>query len=524
MFFWIGGVLIKKLLKKLLNRNFLITVILLIQVVFIVSLLLSVYDDVSAIYSLQWIISIITVCYVVNRKNTNPAYKLVWSILIMSVPLFGVFMYLFLHVQFGTMKFNNKKNQLISLTKPLMPQDKQVMRELEEDSVYMAHLAQYVNNFGRYPVYKNTQIDYYKIGEEKYESLIRELQKAKKFIFMEYFIIDLGEVWNTILKILEQKVDEGVEVRLLYDGMGSQLILPQYYNTYLETKGIKCRVFNEYRPFLSTLQNNRDHRKIVVIDGKVAFNGGVNLADEYINEVSRFGHWKDTAVMIKGDAVRSYTVMFIQMWERKTRQLSEYERYKTKYLDVPEKGEIRADGFVLPYGDSPTRNEYIAKHIYLDIINKAKKYVHIITPYLVIDNEIVTALSYAAKSGVKVRIIVPHIPDKWYVNFVSWSYYKELIKQGVNIYEYMPGFIHAKNFISDDEVAVVGTVNLDYRSLYLHFECGTLMYKTPVISEIQDDFMETLVKCRRITLKDCYNRPVLKKLIGSVFRMLAPLL
>ncbi|MBQ7047181.1 MAG: PLDc N-terminal domain-containing protein, partial [Oscillospiraceae bacterium] len=324
-------------------------------------MLLSVYDDVSAIYGLQWIISIITVCYVVNRKNTNPAYKLVWSILIMSVPLFGVFMYLFLHVQFGTMKFNNKKNRLISLTKPLMPQDKQVMRELEEDSVYMAHLAQYVNNFGRYPVYKNTQIDYYKIGEEKYESLIRELQKAKKFIFMEYFIIDLGEVWNTILKILEQKVDEGVEVRLLYDGMGSQLILPQYYNTYLETKGIKCRVFNEYRPFLSTLQNNRDHRKIVVIDGKVAFNGGVNLADEYINEVSRFGHWKDTAVMIKGDAVRSYTVMFIQMWERKTRQLSEYERYKTKYLDVPEKGEIRADGFVMPYGDSPTRNEYIAK-------------------------------------------------------------------------------------------------------------------------------------------------------------------
>lgn len=494
--------------------------ILLLQVLFIISSLMSIYENISAIYGVQMILSAAMVCFVINKRDTNPAYKLIWTIVILIIPIFGIFMYLFLHVQLGTMSFKTKKNQLVKLTKPLIPQNKNVMDKLSYESVYTAHLAQYVNDFGCYPIYCNTFVEYYKIGEEKYISMLYELSKAKKYIFMEYFIIGMGEMWRNILDILIKKAKSGVEVRLLYDGMGSQFILPSHYNRYLESKGIRCRVFNEFRPLLSTSQNNRDHRKIIVIDGITAFNGGVNLADEYINEKERFGHWKDTAVMLKGDAVWSFTVMFIQMWERKTRQLSDYEKYKPK---IPESF-VQSEGFVMPYGDSPTDNENVGKLIYLDIINKAKKYVYITTPYLILDNELITALGFAVKSGVDVKIIVPHIADKWYASYVGWNYYKELIMLGVKIYEYMPGFIHAKNFLADDETAVVGTVNLDYRSLYLHFECGTFMYKVPAIRDIKADFKETLVKCRRITLKDCKQRPLIKRTIGGLLRIIAPLL
>ncbi len=508
-----------KKIKKLFNRNFLIIAILLVQVLFIISCLMSIYDDMTAVYGIQTIVSVLIVCYVVNRRDTNPAYKILWTILILIIPIFGTFMYIFLHAQLGTMFFRSKKNQIVRLTNPLIPQDSETMEELERDSLYVSHLARYVNDYGCYPVYRNSFLEYYKVGEEKYASMLRELSQAKKYIFIEYFIIGQGEMWDSVLDILVKKAEEGVEVRLMYDGMGSQFILPTYYNRYLETKGIKCRVFNEFRPFLSTSQNNRDHRKIIVIDGITAFNGGVNIADEYINEKERFGHWKDTAVMIRGEAVWSFAVMFIQMWERKTHQLSDYEKYKPEYVQP-----VQKQGYVLPYGDSPTDNENVGKLIYLDIINKAKNYVYITTPYLILDNELITALGFAVKSGVDVRIIVPHIADKWYANYVGWNYYKELIMLGVKIYEYMPGFIHAKNFLADDTAAVVGTVNLDYRSLYLHFECGTFMYKVPAIADIKADFSETFVKCRQITLEDCKKRPLIKKIMGSVMRIIAPLL
>jgi cardiolipin synthase len=439
----------------------------------------------------------------------------------MLIPILGAFMYIFLHAQLGTMFFKEKKNQIIKITKPLVPQDKEVLNELQDENVYMSHLAKYVNDRGGYPVYKNTTVEYYRVGEEKFASMLYELEKAEHFIFMEYFIVEEGKMWNTILDILERKAEQGVEVRLLYDGMGSQFVLPNYYNRYIETKGIKCRVFNEFRPFLSTAQNNRDHRKILVIDGVTAFNGGINLADEYINEKERFGHWKDNAIMLKGEAVWSFTVMFIQMWEWKTKQLSDYEKYKP--ADTFEYSLI-SDGFVQPYGDTPTDNEAVGEMVYMDIINKSQKYVYITTPYLIIGNEMITALGFAAKSGIDVKIIVPHIADKWYVNILNWNYYKELINLGVKIYEYMPGFIHAKTFVSDDDVAVVGTVNMDYRSMYLHFECGTLMYKTPSVARIKMDVLDTLAKCRQITMSDCKKRPVIKKIAGSFFRMIAPLL
>lgn len=316
------------------------------------------------------------------------------------------------------------------------------------------------------------------------KSLKKQLNAAEKFIFMEYFIVDNGVMWETLLEILERKAKEGVEVRFMYDGMCSISRLPYNYPKILESKGIKCKIFSEIRPILSTYQNNRDHRKICVIDGEVAFTGGVNPADEYINEKERFGHWKDTAIMLQGEAVQNFTILFLQMWNVTERRKENYEQYLTT-----KSREFRRElGYVLPYGDSPFDDEDVGKEVYLHILNHAKKYVHIMTPYLVLDNETLTNLTYAAKCGIEVIIIMPHIPDKWYAFVVAKTHYEELIEAGVQIYEYTPGFVHAKVFVSDDDTATVGTINLDYRSLYLHFECGAFIYNNQVVRDIEKDF------------------------------------
>ena len=345
------------------------------------------------------------------------------------------------------------------------------------------------------------------------------MEKAEKFIFLEFFIITKGYMFDTISELLIRKAKAGVDVRLMYDGIGTGMLNSKKIFRKLSDNGVKCKEFNPFRPMLSSIQNNRDHRKIVVIDGKTAFSGGTNLADEYINRIQRFGHWKDTAIMVKGEAAWSFTVMFLQMWDYKSKRLADYERF------IPDLEHSRQyDGFIQPYGDSPTNTEQTGKHVYFDIINKAKDYVYITTPYFIVDNEMMTALMFAAKSGVDVKIIVPHIPDKRYVNVLGWNYYQELTKHGVKIYEYMPGFIHAKNFVSDDETAVVGTINMDYRSLYLHFECAAVMYRTKTVSDIKLDFLNTLAKSREITLKDCKNRPLLTKIASGFLRMIAPML
>ncbi len=510
-----------KWIKKIFNRNFLIFFLLLIQALFIISWFFSLYEYMVPIFGIQILISVCLVCYVINKEQTNPAYKLSWSILIMIIPIVGAFLYIFFHIQFGTYYFNEKKNRMIKQTKPLIPQDPYILKELESEDINMGRLAKYINDYGGYPLYKNSYIKYFKFGEEKYSSLLSELQKAKKYIFMEYFIIDEGEMFSKVIEILEQKVKENVEVRLMYDGMGTQVHRSHKFKKEIIEKGIKLRVFNEFRPFLTSAQNNRDHRKIVVIDGVTAFSGGINIADEYINRTQRFGHWKDTAIMIKGEAVRSFTVMFIQMWEFKNKKVSDYEKYMP---DPRYFSHFEDDGFIQPYADTPTDNEPTGESVYMNIINKAKNYVYITTPYLILDNEMVTALTFAAKSGVDVRIIIPHIPDKKYVNILAWNYINELIKFGVKIYEYMPGFIHAKNFVSDDETAIVGTINMDYRSFYLHFECAAIMYNTSNVSEIKLDFLNTLARSRRITVSDCNNRSIFTKIAGGFLRMIAPLL
>ncbi len=508
-----------KWLKKIFNRNLLVLLILLLQVIFILTFFFKLHEYSSLIYGAQTVLSVILVAYVINREETNPSYKLSWSIVVMLIPIVGAFLYIFFHSQLGRSFFYEKKNRVIKKTAPLIPQNPYVLEALTDENIDQGRLANYISKFGGYPVYRNTELKYFSVGEEKFKVLLRELRKAKKYIFMEYFIIDEGEMLHKVLDILEQKAREGIDVRILYDGMGTQIHRPGKFKKMIEDKGIRCRVFNSFRPLLTSVQNNRDHRKIVSIDGITAFTGGINIADEYINRIQRFGHWKDTAIMVKGEAAWSFTVMFLQMWDYKSKRLADYEKF------IPDLEHSRQyDGFIQPYGDSPTNTEQTGKHVYFDIINKAKDYVYITTPYFIVDNEMMTALMFAAKSGVDVKIIVPHIPDKRYVNVLGWNYYQELTKHGVKIYEYMPGFIHAKNFVSDDETAVVGTINMDYRSLYLHFECAAVMYRTKTVSDIKLDFLNTLAKSREITLKDCKNRPLLTKIASGFLRMIAPML
>ena len=346
------------------------------------------------------------------------------------------------------------------------------------------------------------------------------MEKAEKYIFLEYFIINGGEMWRAIQEVLERKAKQGVDVRLIYDDLGCFLRVPEDFPKRMGAKGIKCVVFNPFRPALSSLQNNRDHRKILVVDGKVAITGGINLADEYINAVDRFGHWKDASLLVRGAAAWSFTLMFLRMWSLTRREQVDYE----SFYPWGEGGcTLPSEGLVQPYSDSPLDQENVGEHVYLQIINNAKSYLYINSPYLIIDDSMTSALCLAAKSGVDVRIVTPHRWDKWLVHMTTRSYYRELVQAGVKVYEYSKGFLHSKTFVSDDKVATVGTTNLDFRSLYLHFECGVWMYGTPSVMEIKRDYLETLESCQRITLEDCQNNPLVR-LFQEVLRVFAPLM
>lgn len=468
------------------------------------------------------VLSALVIIYIQNKEE-NPSFKLAWMVPITAVPVFGTLFYLFVETQFLGKLMDKRLRVNIENTEPYMGQDPRVLDRLARISRRNVNLASYIKNSGHYPAYTKTNVTYYPVGEAMFQDMKKELESAKRFIFMEFFIVERGEMWNSILEILERKAKEGVEVRFMYDGMCSLVLLPYSYPKELQAKGIKAKMFSPIRPALTTYQNNRDHRKILVVDGITAFTGGVNLADEYINRKVRFGHWKDTGIMLKGDAVTSFTMMFLQMWNISEREQEDYG----KYLRDPEYFyplELNMDGFVIPYGDSPLDHEKVGEQVYLEIINSARSYVHIMTPYLILDYEMTQALAYAAKRGVETCIIMPHIPDKKYAFLLAKSYYEELIRAGVKIFEYTPGFVHAKIFTSDDTKAVVGTVNLDFRSLYLHFECAAYLYRNEVIRDIERDFQDTLSQCQMVTLKECQNAPWLQKFAGRALRLFAPLM
>ena len=508
----------KKAFNVIYGRVLMIIALLVIQITILGFAFMWLSEDIPYIYGGFTVLTAILVIYILN-KNENPSFKLAWIVLFVVSPVFGALFYLFVKFQVESKLINYKLLKIIDETQQYLSQDKKVIAELEEVDMQVANLAKYMVNIGGYPIYKNTDIEYFSLGEEKFKEMKKQIKKAQKFIFMEYFIVEESYMWNSILEILEEKVKEGVEVRFMYDGMCSLSLLPYNYPDFIKEKGIKCKMFSPIKPVLSTAQNNRDHRKILVIDGKVAFNGGINLGDEYINRIEKYGHWKDTAIMLTGDAVKSFTLMFLQMWNINEKNHDDFE----KYISI-EKEEQNSIGYVMPYGDSPLDNENVGENVYLDILATAKRYVHIMTPYLIIDNEMMIALTYAAKRGIDIKLILPSIPDKKSAFMLARTYYPELIRAGVKIYEYTPGFVHAKVFSSDDEKAVVGTINLDFRSLYLHFECATFFYKTNTVKYVENDFQNTLAACKLITIEDYNKLNIFYKIGGGLLKLIAPLM
>ncbi len=477
------------------------------------------YINVGYLYVVYQVCMVLLVIHIINREE-DPAFKLSWIIPVLTLPVFGLLFYLFIKMQTGNRLMGRKIEWVEASTRHYALPSSRTLEDARRLYPESQGVAVYLDQVAGYPPYENTEVTYFSLGEEQFQEIQRQLKEAKDFIFLEYFIISPGYMWDRILEILEGKAREGVDVRLIYDGTNSFNSLPTKYPKEMEKKGVKCKVFAPVIPLLSTKQNNRDHRKIIVIDGKVAFTGGINMADEYINRKERFGHWKDTGIMLKGEAVRSFTLMFIRMWaiDAKPEDYSHFLEVDSCELAK------NAEGMVIPYGDSPLNGETVGRNVYLQLLYSAKHYVHIMTPYLIVDQDIITALTFAAKRGVDVKIIMPYKPDKWIINAIAKTYYHQLISNGVEIYEYLPGFVHAKSFVVDDREAVVGTINLDYRSLYLHFECAAYMSKVPCIVDMEKDFQETLSKCQKITLELLGKKYMFHMLVGQVFRLFAPLL
>ena len=459
------------------------------------------------------------VVYILNSEMDNSA-KITWMVTIAILPVVGVPLFFYVKSNIGHNALKKRVTRLTEEARGLQPQPLAAAQELAEADPGAASLARYLHGKGGgFSVYRNTEVTYFPGGEAKFEELLRQLEKAEKYIFLEYFIIDEGLMWGKILEVLARKAAEGVDVRVMYDGTCEFTTLPRDYPSRLEKLGIRCRVFSPVQPFVSTHYNYRDHRKILVIDGKVGFTGGVNLADEYINHIEKYGRWKDAAVMLEGEAVRPLTILFLEMWS--ILREPEFE----KFLAVPPHS-VPAKGFAAPYGDCPLDGERVGEMVYIDLLNRAKRYIHIMTPYLILDGELETALKFAAERGVDVHLILPHVPDKKFAYALAKTHYKSLLDSGVKISEWLPGFVHAKVFVVDDSEAVVGTINLDYRSLYHHFENAVWMKDTACIPAIEKDFQKTLEFCRDVepTRESIWEGNVLLHLAGILLKVIAPLL
>lgn len=512
--------ILKNILKVLQKRVVIVGLLILLQVIWGISMLTRLTEYSTELNFLLEIITLFALLYIVN-KDDNPAYKLAWLIPILMFPLFGGILYLCFGDKRPTKRMRRKMDRAAMRLRAFSTSEEHLLDEVRAVDKTAYGQMKYIQDCSHFSAYKNTESFYYESGEACFPVLLDELRKAKHFIFMEYFIVEEGEMWAEILDILKEKAAAGVEVRVIYDDMGCVALLPYKYFETLEKLGIQCVAFNPVIPFFSLVMNHRDHRKITVIDGHTGFMGGWNLADEYINRKERFGYWKDTAVKLHGEAVWNLTSMFLVNWN--TARYNKDENYKAYMPDVHMEETVEATGYVQPYGDSPLDRENVSESVYLNMINAAQDYVYITTPYLVIDNEMMTALTLAAKRGVEVCIITPGIPDKKYVFWLTQSYYAQLVTAGVKIYQYNPGFIHAKSFVCDDKFAIVGTINLDYRSLYLHFECGTFFYDTPVVAQLKTDLLSVMEESALQTYAMTQKR-ILMRLVQAVLRVLAPLM
>lgn len=510
--------LMKKFLKMLFGRLTIIGLAIVLQVIVLFYLIFNASVQYYWFNLINTVLGVIVFLHLVNR-DMYPDNKIPWLAIILILPLFGTVAYILLSpkkISYAKRKYFKKvsdKNADLLKSGFFQGHVAEVDGEYQGDSNYIKNV-----NAG-YP-FADTYTEYFSCGEDFFSSLRCELEKAEKFIFMEYFIVEYGTVWNSILDILKRKVREGVDVRFIYDDIGSMSKVSWAYDKTLRKYGINAVKFAPFHPIVSAVHNNRNHRKVTVIDGKVAYTGGINLADEYANVTSPYGHWKDSAVMLKGKGVIGFTMMFLMTFNGCKKTAEDF----TPYLNI-EYEKFENQGIVQPFADGPAplAPQHVGENVYLNIINGAKKYLYVTTPYLIIDHELQNAFCLAAQRGVDVRIITPHIPDKKIVYNITRSNYKKLLSCGVKIYEYTPGFIHAKNLIADDKVGVIGTINLDYRSLVHHFEDAVWMKETKALREMKADFDETFEKCNQITV-DNFKMSVITFVTSKILQIFAPLL
>lgn len=507
----------KKIYSVLFHRSVLVGLSLLIQLGVLGVMIFFFSESIGYFYWTCLIISFLATLWLISRQM-EPAYKIAWLVLILPFPVFGGIFYLLLGGGGISKRTQRRLRGIDKKSRETLCRDFKAdqLSALGED---VAGQARYLEQYACCPVYTNTETEYFPLGDLAYLRMLEELERAEHYIFLEYFIVQEGECWDTILDVLERKAAQGVDVRLIYDDFGCMYTLPRNYDKRMEERGVQCRVFSRLSPVVSLRQNNRDHRKILVIDGKTAFTGGMNLADEYINRRVRYGHWKDSAILLRGEAAWSMTVMFLSMWDNCSGREEDFDAFRPCGLP-----RLPGAGWVQPYTDTPLDNEKVGQTVYLNMISRARKRIYITTPYLIVDVTTNTALCNAAKAGVDVRVITPHIPDRRYVFEVTKAHYQPLLEAGVKIYEYTPGFIHAKNFVVDGRYATVGTVNLDYRSLFLHFEDGVWMYEAPCIRDIEADFFKTLEQCEEITLHKARHLNILLQFYRSILRIFAPLM
>lgn len=504
--------LIKRILRIILSRTFILAIILISQIVLLGFLIYKIGSGGIYVYFLFLILSIIESFFIMNRKF-NPAYKISWLIAIFALPFFGVFFYWL----FGRIKLTKREIDKFEKEYLKLQEYNNSKEKIDLEDKDFIKVSKYISNTTLMPVFDKTESLYLSLGELAYPKILEEIKKAKKYIFLEFFIVKDGVMWSSIYEILKEKVKEGVDVRLIYDDFGCLSKLKSSFPYELKKNGIKVAAFNTLLPVLSMKINYRDHRKIIVIDGNVAFTGGMNLSDEYININSPFGYWKDSMIMLKGKGVDNLTFMFLSMWKRCKKEDFDFNEYKSNC-------EYLTDGFVQVFGDGPFTQEQSTEMTYMQIINEANHYVYITTPYLILDNEVLTALKTAALSGIDVRITVPHIPDKKIVYMITKSYYQELLDSGVRIYEYTPGFIHSKTIISDDSLGIVGSANFDYRSLYLHYEVSCMLYDTSSLQDIKQDYLKIIEESEEIKKENIKKSNIFKKIFVSILRVFSPMM
>ena len=507
-----------RILKLLTSRLLLVIPLILLQLVFLLTLVyqFAISYQLLPVFS---IVSVLVAVAIVNR-NEDPAYKIAWCMLILSIPIIGVPLYLMAGNRKVPKKLFNGTIRASREMEGLLRLDYDLIYEISKEDQSAADILRYGTLMGDFPVYQNSSSRYYASGEEWFEDYKQSLREAKHFIFMEYFILDTGSCWEEVHEILKKKIREGVEVKLIYDDFGS-ITLPYNYDLKLKQEGMESYRFNHIRPAFIVRMNNRDHRKITVVDNRVAYTGGVNLADEYMNRIRRFGYWKDSAVRIEGEAVWSFTVMFLGMLSYcrpSSIGMPDYESYHLNCENTESDG-----GCYQPFSDTPTDRENTVLTMQLNLINHAHHYIYIDTPYLIPTEEVMQALMRAAKNGVDVRILTPGIPDKKLVFQITRGNYHRLLMADVRIYEYTPDFNHSKNFVMDDKMAIVGSANMDYRTYFLHLENGVLMYHTPEIDRIREDFEDSVKESKEITLKDEEKTNLFIRLVRMILNLFIPL-